>query len=91
MLRLNNLFKGISDTLHRVADALSPYCEPNTQYLPSEPIGEIREMKVRGVKTYFWYFCKDGKKQRQYLSRDKDKAEQRREEMSGWLLDDSQQ
>lgn len=91
MLRLTNLFKGISDTLHRVADAFAPACEPNPQYIPSEPVGEIREMKVKGATTYFWYFCKDGKKQRQYLSRDKDKAEQRREELSGWLFDDSQQ
>jgi hypothetical protein len=90
MFRLNNLFKGISDTLHRVADALAPSCEPNPQYLPSEPVGEIRAMKVTGKTTYFWYFCKDGKRQRQYLSRDKDKAEQRREELSGWLLDDRQ-
>lgn len=88
MFRLDNLLKGISDTLHRVADAFAPSCDPNHKYFPSEPVGEIREMKVKGATTYFWYFCKDGKKQRQYLSRDKDKAEQRREEMSGWLFDE---
>jgi hypothetical protein len=91
MFRLDNLFKGISDTLHRVADALAPKLEPNTQYIPAEPIGEIKARKVKGVMTYFWYFQKDGKNDRRYLSRDKDKAEQRREELSGWLFDESQQ
>jgi hypothetical protein len=91
MLRLNNLFKGISNTLHRVADALSPKLETNIQYIPADPVGEIREMKVKGISTYFWYFTKNGKTDRRYLSRDKDKAEQRREELSGWLYEEGQQ
>lgn len=88
MLRLNKFFKDLSDGLHRIADALSPTIETNIQYIPPEPVGEIREMKVKGVPTYFWYFQKDGKNDRRYLSRDKDKAEQRHEELSGWLFDE---
>jgi hypothetical protein len=91
MLRLNSLLKSISNTLHRAADALAPKLETNIQYIPAEPIGEIKARKVKGVMTYFWYFQKDGKNDRRYLSRDKDKAEQRREELSGWLFDESQQ
>lgn len=83
----DRLLKRIADDLRWIADHISPSQEKPVKYFPPGPIGEIRPINIKGKTTYYWYYTKDGKRVKKYLSRDKQKAEEKREEMSGWLLD----
>ena len=55
------------------------------EYLPPKPVGEIRPRKHQGTTAYFWLYDEDGKRKYKYLSRDKKLAEEKREELSGFL------
>lgn len=86
---LKNLLKKISTALHWLGDRLEPKPPEATRYLPPAPIGELITRKNNGKPTYFLkYRNGEGRIDYRYLSRDKDKAEEKREELSGWLLND---
>lgn len=85
---IDNLLKKISDGLLWLGNKVKPATE-NVRYLPPAPIGEIIVRLNKGKPTYFLkYRDKNGKPDYKYLSRDKEKAEEKREELSGWLLND---
>jgi hypothetical protein len=77
----------IADALTQIAAVVKEPAPKPIDYLPPEPIGEIRPGKHRGHTAYFWLYREHGRQQRKYLSRDKKIAEQRREELSGFLVD----
>jgi hypothetical protein len=88
MKLIDSLLSKLSQGLHWLGDRVKPVSEP-VRYLPPDPIGEIITRKNKGKPTYFLkYRTKDGKPDYKYLSRDKAKAEEKREELSGWLLND---
>jgi hypothetical protein len=75
----------LADSLVAAAEAIKSKAARPISYLPPEPIGEIREAKHMGTTAHFWYYQHKGKAHRRYLSRDKEKAEQKREDLSGFL------
>lgn len=77
----------VADNLSKVADRIRPKPPEPIAYFPPQPIGEIIEGKHRGVTAYFWKREERGTMVRSYLSRDKQKAIARREELSGWLIE----
>jgi hypothetical protein len=77
----------IADALTQIASVVKQPDSQPIRYMPPEPIGEIREGIHRGHHAYFWLYGEKGKRQRKYLSRDKQIAEQKREELSGFLVD----
>lgn len=84
----DKLLNKLAETLHQIADKITPTSKP-IKYLPPQPIGQITTRTIKGKKTfYLLYTDKDGKRKSQYLSRNKEKAEERREELSGWLLNE---
>jgi hypothetical protein len=56
------------------------------EYFPQQPIGEIRPRKHGKAISFFWlYYDEEGVRQTKYLARNKEKAIERREELSGFL------
>ena len=88
MQLLGKFFKRIGDGFQQLGDRLTtPKSEP-IRYIPTEPVGEIRTRMNNGKPAYYWLYDDKGKRKSKYLSRDKELAESKREELSGWLLDD---
>jgi hypothetical protein len=84
---LDNLLKKMSNAFHWLGDRLEPKPVEAIRYLPPALIGEVITWKNKGKPTYFLkYRNGEGKTDYKYLSRDKQKAEEKREELSGWLL-----
>ena len=81
----------VADNLTKVADKIRPKQPEPIAYFPPPPIGEIVEGKHRGVTAFFWKVPTSTGTVRKYLSRDKEKAIARREELSGWLIEPDRQ
>jgi hypothetical protein len=88
---IRQLLSNLVHSLYWIGDRLKPkgMASKAIRYLPPSPIGEIKLGKHRGTMAYFWsYTDPGGKRHRKYLSRDKQLAEEKREELSGWLFQD---
>lgn len=77
----------VADKLTQVAATIRPKPPEPIAYFPPKPIGEIVEGKHRGVTAYFWKRKANGKMVRSYLSRSKERAYEKRDELSGWLIE----
>jgi hypothetical protein len=84
---LSKILNALSDGLIAAGRSLRQQTslEP-IRYFPPGPIGEIRPRKHGKKTSWFWlYKDESGKRVTKYLSRDKNKAIERREELSGFL------
>jgi hypothetical protein len=83
----SKLLTALSEGLIAAGQSLKRQTPPTpTRYFPPKPEGEIRPRKHGGKISFFWiYTDENGKRVNKYLSRDKQKAEERREELSGFL------
>jgi hypothetical protein len=86
----SKLLTALSDGLIAAGQSLKRQTSPEPiRYFPPKPIGEIRPRKHGGKISFFWlYTDENGAKKAKYLARDKQKAEERREELSGFLNQD---
>jgi hypothetical protein len=86
----SKLLTALSDGLIAAGQSLKRQTsiEP-VRYFPPKPVGEIRSRKHGSKISFFWlYTDENGERVSKYLSRDKQKAEERREELSGFLNQD---
>lgn len=79
------LLNAVSDGLIAIGQKLKDKSPQPITYFPPLPVGEIRPRKHRGTIAYFWLYDENGERKSKYLSRDKAKAEEKREELSGFL------
>jgi hypothetical protein len=83
----SRLLTALSEGLIAAGQSLKQQTPPEPiQYFPPKPEGVIRPRKHGGKISFFWiYTDANGKRVNKYLARDKQKAEERREELSGFL------
>jgi hypothetical protein len=83
----SQLLTALSEGLIAAGQSLKRQTTPKPiQYFPPKPVGEIRPRKHGKKISFFWmYTDENGKRVNKYLARDKQKAEERREELSGFL------
>jgi hypothetical protein len=83
----SKLLTALSDGLIAAGQSLKrqTLIEP-VRYFPPKPVGEIRPRKHGSKISFFWlYNDNEGNRCTKYLARDKQKAIERREELSGFL------
>ena len=83
---ITRLLANVANSLHKLADSITPTKIEAIQYFPPEPIGEIRSSKCGKYIQHYWYYQWEGKMQRRYLSRNLDKAMKRRDELYAELV-----
>jgi hypothetical protein len=86
----SKLLTALSDGLIAAGQSLKRQTQAEPiQYFPPKPVGEIRPRKHSGKISFFWiYTDANGDRKAKYLARSIEKAEQRREELSGILTQD---
>ncbi len=82
----SELFNRLGTKLISIGEKLTEQSKKTSDYFPKQSIGEIRPRQHRGKTAFFLVFTDDdGKRASKYLSRDRDKAEKKAEELSGFL------